>query len=207
MANIKLVIFDCDGVMFDSKNANREYYNHILDQFGHPGMTDDELEYVHAHHVEDSVRHIFRNYPQDYKTADEYRRQLDYTPYLKHMLIEPDLIEFLQFLKPNFKIAISTNRSSTMNTVLSMFDLAKYYDMVVTALDVEKPKPHPEALHTILAHFRCTVDETIYIGDSYIDREHTEAVGMNMIAFKNPGLAAEYHVSSFMEIVRLGVLA
>ena len=206
MSDIQLVIFDCDGVMFDSKNANREYYNHILAQFGHPPMVEDELEYVHAHHVEDSVRHIYRNYPADYKKADEYRKQLDYTPYLKYMLMEPDLIEFLEFLKPSFKIAISTNRSSTMNIVLSMFDLTKYYDMVVTALDVEKSKPHPEALHKILAHFQCTAESAIYIGDSYIDREHTEAVGMEMIAFKKPGLSAEYHVSSFMEIVRLGLL-
>ena len=38
MAALKLVIFDCDGVMFDSKNANRVYYNHMLEKFGHPPM-------------------------------------------------------------------------------------------------------------------------------------------------------------------------
>lgn len=206
MSNRQLIIFDCDGVMFDSINANREYYNHILTQFGHPPMTEEELNYVHAHHVEDSIRYIYRKYPTDYSRADAYRKQLDYTPYLKYMLMEPDLIEFLEFLKPRFKIAISTNRSTTMNTVLNMFDLSKYYDMVVTALDVEKSKPHPEALHKILTYFQCTVEAAIYIGDSQIDREHTESVGMEMIAFKNPGLPAEYHVSSFMEIVRLGIL-
>ena len=30
MSQLKLVIFDCDGVMFDSKNANKLYYNQIL---------------------------------------------------------------------------------------------------------------------------------------------------------------------------------
>nr|MBF0222653.1 HAD hydrolase-like protein [Desulfobulbaceae bacterium] len=206
MPDLKLVIFDCDGVMFDSKNANLEYYNHILARFGHPPMSDEELDYVHAHHVEDSVRQIYRNYPDDYRKADEYRKQLDYTPYLRHMLIESDLIEFLRFLKPRFNTAISTNRSSTMKTVLDMFNLAEHFQMVVTALDVDNPKPHPEALHKILAHFKCTVEESIYIGDSQIDRQHTEAVGMRMIAFKNQALAAEFHVSSFMEIVTLGIL-
>lgn len=206
MPNLKLVIFDCDGVMFDSKNANLEYYNHILARFGHPPMSDEELEYVHAHHVDDSVRQIYKNYPEDYQKADEYRKQLDYTPYLKHMIMEPDLIEFLEFLKPRFKTAISTNRSSTMNTVLNMFDLSKHYEMVVTALDVENPKPHPEALHKILEYFKCGVEQAIYIGDSQIDREHTGSVGMKMIAFKNQKLPAEYHVSSFMEIVSLGIL-
>jgi beta-phosphoglucomutase-like phosphatase (HAD superfamily) len=36
MASLKLVIFDCDGVMFDSMEANRKYYNFLLEKFGHP---------------------------------------------------------------------------------------------------------------------------------------------------------------------------
>lgn len=206
MSDIQLVIFDCDGVMFDSKNANWEYYNHILAHLGHPPMTESELDYVHAHHVDDSVRHIYRNYPEDYQQADEYRKGLDYTPYLQYMRMEPDLVEFLEHIRPRYKTAISTNRSNTMNTVLTMFRLNDYFDMVVTALDVHNSKPHPEALHKILERFQCSVDQAIYIGDSHIDREHTAAVGMEMIAFKNFGLAAEYHVSSFMEIVGLGLL-
>lgn len=203
MSDLKLVIFDCDGVMFDSKNANRVYYNHMLEKFGHPPMDADELEYVHMHHVMDSVRHIFRNYPKNLAAADEFRKGIDYTPYLQHMIMEPDLLEFLDFLRPERKTAISTNRTSTMGPVLQMFRLADLFDKVVTPLDVAQPKPHPEALHQILGHFQCSVAESIYIGDSQVDREHTEAVGMRLIAFKNRELPAEYHVKSFMEISRL----
>lgn len=205
MTALKLVIFDCDGVMFDSKNANRVYYNHMLEKFGHPPMDAAELDYVHMHHVMDSVRHIFRNYPDDLEAADAFRKGLDYTPYLQHMIMEPDLPEFLAFLRPDYKTAISTNRTSTMHPVLQMFRLADLFDKVVTAFDVAQPKPHPEALHQILAHFQCSVAESIYIGDSQVDREHTEAVGMRLIAFKNRELSAEYHVSSFMEISRLPI--
>ncbi len=205
MAALKLVIFDCDGVMFDSKNANRVYYNQMLEKFGHPPMDAEELEYVHMHHVMDSVRHIFRNYPEDLDAADAYRRGVDYTPYLQHMIMEPDLLDFLHFIRPQFKTAISTNRTSTMGPVLQMFRLADLFDKVVTPFDVAKPKPHPEALHQILAHFQCSVAESIYIGDSQVDRDHTAAVGMRLIAFKNRELPAEYHVQSFMEISRLPI--
>lgn len=203
MSQLKIVIFDCDGVMFDSKEANRHYYNHILAQFGHPPMSDEELEYVHMHHVMDSVRHIFRHYPEDQEKADVYRQTLDYAPYLKYMLLEPDLVDFLKFLRPAHKTAISTNRTTTMPTVLEMFHLKDYFDKVVTAFDVEQSKPHPEALHKILGCFGYGVEEAIYVGDSLVDREHTASVGMRLIAFKNPGLPAEYHVSSFMEITSL----
>jgi phosphoglycolate phosphatase len=206
MAKLKLIIFDCDGVMFDSIEANRHYYNHILAAFGHSPMDADELQYVHVHHVMDSIRHIYRNYPEDYKRADEYRLALDYTPYLKYMKIEPDLIEFLKYIQPSYKTAISTNRSATMAGILKIFDLEQYFEKVVCSLDVKNSKPHPEAMHMILDHFEMSADQAIYIGDSHIDREHSAAVGMPLIAFKSPELSAEYHVSSFMEITQLGVL-
>jgi phosphoglycolate phosphatase len=203
MSALKLVIFDCDGVMFDSKEANRAYYNHLLAHFGHPPMSAAEVEYVHMHHVMDSVRHIFRHYPEELAAADAYRRQVEYTPYLDFMRMEPDLREFLELLRPDFIAAISTNRTTTMSTILKIFDLEKYFEMVVTAADVARPKPHPEALHRILTHCRCTVEEAVYIGDSQVDREHTASIGMRLIAYKSPTLAAEYHVESFMAITAL----
>lgn len=205
MSRLHLVIFDCDGVMFDSIAANEAYYNDILAHFGHPPMDEDELRYVHVRHVADSIRYIFRNHPADYAAADAYRRTLDYSPYLKFMRMEPDLPEFLTFLRPTRHTAISTNRSTTMASVLKIFGLNSYFDKVVTALDVTHSKPHPEALHQIFAHFNLRPDDAIYIGDSQVDLEHTQAVGMRMIAFKNPELAADYHVNSFMEITALPI--
>ncbi len=205
MPELKLVIFDCDGVMFDSKNANKMYYNTILSALGHPPMDMEELEYVHVHNVVDSVRHILRHYPEDLARAEEYRAQLDYHPFLKYMHMEPDLIEFLEFLTPRYEKAISTNRTNTMRSILDIFGLAPYFGMVVTAFDVEHPKPHPDALLAILNHFALNPDQAIYIGDSMIDRQHSESVGMKMVAFKNPALDAEYHVQNFMEITRLPI--
>jgi len=205
MSSLKLVVFDCDGVMFDSIAANQAYYNDILAHFGHPAMDEEELRYVHVQHVADSIRFIFRKYPDDYAAADRYRLSLDYSPYLKFMRMEPDLPEFLNFLRPTYRTAISTNRSTTMATVLQIFKLADSFDKVVTALDVTHSKPHPEALHQIFAHFGLTADEAIYIGDSQVDLEHSQAVNLRMIAFKNPLLPADFHVKSFMEIAKLPI--
>jgi HAD superfamily hydrolase (TIGR01509 family) len=202
---LKLVIFDCDGVMFDSREANRIYYNQILARFGHPPMDAAELDYVHVHHVMASVSHIFRHYPGEIAAAHAFRQQLDYTPFLQHMLMEPDLYEFLAWLRPTRKTAISTNRTTTMPAILAMFHLAPLFDKVVTALDVARPKPDPEAIHQILGHFGMQAHEAIYIGDSEVDQEHAARAGMRLIAFKNPSLAAEYHVECFMEITKLPI--
>ena len=111
---LKLVIFDCDGVMFDSKSANQQYYNHLLDHFRYPPMSSDELEFVHIHNVMDSTRHIFRHYPdQDLTAVDQYRQELGYTPFLPYMRMEEDLVDFLKTCAPRYQLAISTNRTNT----------------------------------------------------------------------------------------------
>jgi len=38
MLNVSVVAFDCDGVLFDTLEANRHYYNHILEHFDRPAM-------------------------------------------------------------------------------------------------------------------------------------------------------------------------
>lgn len=201
---LKLVIFDCDGVMFNSREANRAYYNRLLDAFNCPPMNEVEVDFVHIHNVNDSVTHIFRNHPQvDADAIDLYRTKLNYSPFLQYMNMEPDLIDFLKLIKPRYHTAISTNRTTTMDMVLDMFKLRSWFEIVVTALTATRPKPAPDGLYMILEHFKLQPEEAIYIGDSDIDREHCASVGIPLIAFKNPNLSADYHVQNFMDIAGL----
>ncbi len=201
---LKLVIFDCDGVMFDSKFANQTYYNYLLQHFGYPNMDADELEFIHMHNVNDSTIHIFRHYPdQNLQEVDLFRQKIGYAPFLKHMKMEEDLIQFLDICTPRYQLAVSTNRTNTMEAILEIFNLNDYFVKVMTAENAKRPKPAPDALLEILEHCKCEADEAIYIGDSIIDREHSSGCGMRLIGFKNEKLPAEYHVSSFMEILQL----
>lgn len=200
---LKLVVLDCDGVMFDSREANRAYYSHLRETLGRPPLTEEEVSYVHTHSAPESVPYLFRAWPGDLGRVEEYRRRVDYTPFLRRMAMEPDLLEFLREVRRTMKTAISTNRTSTMDAVLTTFNLRPWFDLVVTASDVAHPKPHPEALHRILGHFGVAASEGIFIGDSRIDLEHAAAVGMPLIAFRSPELPAAYHVRSFREVLAL----
>ena len=201
---LKLVVFDCDGVMFSSREANRLYYNTLLDAFACSPMDEEELQYVHIHNVHDSMRYIFRNHGHIASDAViAFRNNLDYRPYLRYMEMEPDLMPFLRIIKKQYHTAISTNRTDTMETILDTFALRPWFDMVVTASTAPKPKPAPDGLRMILNHFAVEPQEVIYIGDSVIDRDHCASVGIDLIAFKNRALAARYHVDNFMSIIDL----
>lgn len=201
---LKLIVFDCDGVMFDSKKANTIYYNHLLDTFGHGPMGAEEVEYVHMHSVSSSVEQIFRHYPEtSLEHVHNYRAKCGYDPFLQYMEMEPDLVTFLEITGSKVHLAISTNRTNTMIPLLKSYKLDHYFEKVVTAATAKRPKPAPDGLLEILDHFKCKPEETLFIGDSVIDEQHAAACNVPLIAFKSPSLKAQYHVKSFTQILQL----
>jgi len=198
----RAVIFDCDGVMFDSRKANINFYNHILRHFDLPPMTQDKIEFVHMHTADESIRHIFKDTPF-LEQAQEFRTQVDYRPFINDMIIEPGLKNLLKELKPGFGLAVATNRSNTIGKVIEYNGLEGIFDIIVSSLDVKMPKPHPESLIKILDFFDITPLQAFYIGDSHIDYLTARAAGVVFISYKNKALDAEYHVYSMREIAEI----
>ena len=202
MAQVQLVIFDCDGVMFDSRGANEAYYNHILIHFKKPPMNREQADYVHMHTADQSVAYLFRDDPR-VEQALAYRHEISYHPFIPAMRMEPYLMAFLEYLRPQHKTAISTNRSDTMHRVLLEHGLEGYFDLVVSSLDVKRPKPDPESLLKILGHFDLAPHEAICIGDSKIDELAARAARIPLVAYKNSRLSAAFAVEHFKEIEML----
>ena len=202
MKDIVAVIFDCDGVMFDSYEANTVYYNRILAHFGLPSMTPDQLSYVHMHTVDESIRFLFMK-DALIQAAQRYRRQTGYLPFIRYMTMEPYLREFLQHIRPRYGTAIATNRTDTMEQVLVEHDLDGWFDVVVTALDVPLPKPHPHQLNAVLHRFGIDPPQAVFIGDSSLDEEAAKAAGIPFIAYKSPKLTAFTHIRDFRCLERI----
>ena len=130
MKDIKVVAFDCDGVMFDTEKANTAYYNHILAHFGTPPMTPEQFAYCHMHTVDETIAILFDDEKQ-IEAAHAYRKTMRYDPFFKDMEIETHLRPLLQKLRPRYKTAIATNRTDTMSRVLVEFGLEDDFDFSV----------------------------------------------------------------------------
>lgn len=195
----KVIAFDCDGVLFDSANANRSYFNHILNHFGKADMTDGQFAYVHMHTTDEAIFYLFAG-DQRVDEAKSYSKKMGYEAFIPHMKIEPYLRPLLKRLRPDFKTAIATNRTDTMRRVLEAYQLEDSFDLVVSAMDVVYPKPHPEALLRVLNFFNIQSDQALYVGDSLLDEQAAKAAGIPLAAYGNPSLSADYHISSLKEL-------
>jgi phosphoglycolate phosphatase len=195
---LKLVGFDCDGVLFDSRDANIAFYNDILERFGLPPMAPLAVDYVHSHTYQESLEYLFRE-SQVLEEVLDFCRTIDYQRFIPMMVEAPHLREFLGFLRSRFYTALATNRTTTTQAVLHYHCLADQFDLVISATDVTRPKPHPESFWRILKHFRLNPDEVIYIGDSKVDEEFAKNAGVPLVAYKNPHLNADYHLDSFAD--------
>ena len=202
MNDLKAIVFDCDGVLFDTEAANRAYYNHILTHFGKPAMTADQFVYAHQHTVYEAIAHLFDN-EESIAAVHAYRQTMDYNRFLKLLRIEPHLIPLLSKVRPKLKTAIATNRSDTMDRLLAEFNLTEQFDLVVTSLDIPRPKPHPDALLKILSYFKIVPHQALYVGDSQVDADAALAAEIPFVAYRNEKLPTRYHIENLKDLEEL----
>ncbi len=200
MNTIELAIFDCDGVLFDSLEANRRYYSRILERVGRAPLTSDELAIVHMLTTDQAIRLLFTNDSVRKEQAFREAQELNYADFIQFMNFEPGVPETLNAFKSHIRMAILTNRTTTMPKLRDVFGLDRWFDTIVCALDVERPKPDPEGMLRILDAFSVPAEKAVYVGDSKVDEEVSVRAGIPFIAYKNPGLRATFHVERFPDL-------
>ncbi|SMC79222.1 haloacid dehalogenase superfamily, subfamily IA, variant 3 with third motif having DD or ED [Desulfocicer vacuolatum DSM 3385] len=200
MESIKAVVFDCDGVMFDTSGANEMYYNMVLSHFGKPELTREQFVKVHMFTVQEALEYLFPEL-ESLTPVYDFMGTMGYDQFIPHMAREKGLKKLLAALKEKGLIrAVATNRTNTMQAVLNAHELEDAFDMVVTAADVEHPKPSPEQLHAIMKRYSLVPGQMLFVGDSSYDQMAAGTAGVPFIAFKNKALEADFHVTSMARI-------
>jgi phosphoglycolate phosphatase len=201
---IDCVIYDCDGVLFDSLDTNRRLYDHIATSMGRQTLSTSELQYCHIHTVYQSIHHLFEGDEALEKKALEFlKTRVALNDFIVYLRMEPNLFEILDILKQRgICRAISTNRTTTMKAIMERFGLWPHFDVVVTALDVAKPKPDPESVEKILNTLSVGREKALYVGDSEVDRETAASSGVKFIAYKNEEMEADGIICDHLDLLR-----
>ncbi len=200
MKDIRGIVYDCDGVLFQSQKANLAYYNAILEHFGEPEVRSRDKEKALLCHTAASPQVLATLMGSErVKEALTFAGNLDYRRFIPYMSPEPGLTQALELLSAHFPLAIATNRGNSMSEILAHFGIEGYFRAVVTSRDVVRPKPYPDMLLLAAEKLGVATENLLFVGDSELDRRAARAAGILFAAYGR-GVRGEFAIYSHQEL-------
>lgn len=199
--SLKAVIFDVDGVLVDSHEANDIFYQRLLVAAGYPKPSREVLHGCFHLTMRDSIAKLTGADAE--KVERIWQMGQNDGLYPKEALHFPAaLLDVLGELHATYRLAIVTGRIRTgIQTIFSCQPIGDLFEVVITAQDYANPKPHPEPLLLALKKLSLRPEEAVYIGDSHTDIEAAREAGMPSIH-----LAAKKHQDATVGITDFALI-
>lgn len=175
---LALVILDCDGVLFDSWEANVAFYDSILAALGLDPLDDAGRALCHRLSGPQLWAALFEHDPPLRQRATAVAARADYSPFFPRMRPAAELHATLARLAAHCPLALATNRGRTVAGVLSHFDIGRFFAVSLGILDVARPKPAPDLLLACLERTAVTPSRAVYVGDTSVDHAAAKAAGV-----------------------------
>ena len=183
---VKAVIFDWDGTIADTKKAVIQSFQKVLTK-ADCSVTDEFILRLMGVGTKKTIIKAFKECNQRLdvstleKLANEKIRIQSELTYSVRLI--DGAIELLELLQGKTKIALATMSSRrVVDKILSEKRIKKYFDVVVTSDEVNKPKPNPEIF--LLSATKLGVDqkECVVIEDSIFGVRAAKAAKMKCVA-------------------------
>ncbi|HTR60224.1 MAG TPA: HAD hydrolase-like protein [Candidatus Binataceae bacterium] len=182
---IELVMFDADGVLFDSIESNIAYYNAIFAKVGEPPLDRQEEIRSISYSAEDMFITRSRDDVAKLESMRAIARALDGSTFFNMLKPPFELRPFMLSLRTRYRLGLATNRSATVPALVEHLKLTDIFHAIASVLDRVAPKPAPDILHLCMRRAGATPERSVYVGDSPIDREAALAAGTHFIAVGN----------------------
>ncbi|EPM6850943.1 HAD family hydrolase [Enterococcus hirae] len=170
--NYKAVIFDMDGLLFDTEIVYYEASQMVADQMGFPYDKELYLKYLGV-----SDEEVWANYHQIFASFgknnvqkfinDAYEETIRRFS-LGAVQLKPGVIELLDFLEEHRipKVVASSNQRHIIELLLEKNQLANYFETIVSAENVKRAKPDPEIFLLAHEYLGTKKQETLVLEDS-----------------------------------------
>ena len=166
---INTILFDYDGTLMDTNEVVLQSWQHTFRTLrGH----EEDPEKIYKTFGEPLVMTLQNTFPEVpvEKSLDVYRtfQREVFTDFVE---VFPGMLELLGELKARgYKMGLVTSRTKdTTWAGLEHYDMAKYFDVVITAGDTDKHKPDPAPILITLERIGSAPEEAIMVGDTMFD--------------------------------------
>ena len=163
------VVFDLDGLMFNTEELYEEVGEELLRRRGKQ-MTRELLDEMMGRPSPVALQLMIDWHQLDATVADLESETDSIFPAIldAHLAPMPGCLPLLEFLEAEGipKAVATSSRRSFVDDVLSRFDLAPRFQFVLTAEDVQRGKPNPEIYQTAAHRLQLTTAEVMVLEDS-----------------------------------------
>jgi HAD superfamily hydrolase (TIGR01509 family) len=202
----KLVIFDLDGVMIDSREMHYETLNAALHKVtGTPEFVITREEHLSRYDGLNTTRKLQmltadKGLPVEYYN-EIWREKQEETFKLIPGCPRNSSVSWLmeQLKNRGWKVAVASNSiRETVKIALNSMNVIQYVDYFVSNEDVFNPKPFPEMYWQCMTKMKSLPKNTIIIEDSHIGREGALNSGAHLYPVKD---AYDLEGTKFLEMI------
>ena len=175
---IRLLIFDLDGTLIDSRDDLAASVNAMLRHLGHPELP---IEVV-ASYVGDGAPMLVRRALGDPEDEQYFKRALEFflsyyrEHKLDHTFVYPGVVEALRAIRESRNgsqpraMAVLTNKPvNPSRAIVEALGLGEFFQTVYGGNSFATKKPDPQGAQALLKEFAVGPGEAMMIGDSDVD--------------------------------------
>ena len=175
------LIFDMDGTLIDSSQLLANTINYVRQKLGLSKLAEDTI--IRA--LNDTTinpAHFYYEAEQFEPHHERYFQEYYLANHAKESRLYEGMADFLREASRTRRLSVATNAYDvSTRPLLENLGIADYFDIVMSADLVPKPKPHPHMLEHIIDHYGEPKERFVMIGDGERDMLAAQQAGIDSL--------------------------
>ncbi len=170
-----------DGTLIDSSSIIANSINYVRGKISLPPMQNDHIISC-VNNVNIHAPSFFYEVERFEKKHEEWFREYYSKNHTVDTALYDGILSLIKRLSNTHKLSIATNAyEQSAKQILDANNITHYFDIIMCADLVEKPKPNRQMIDVIINHYSAKRDEFVVIGDGERDILAAKDAGIDSI--------------------------